>query len=256
MLLLADREIGNQPYRQESRPFVFVLPTTSVPFLSLAQSALGSRHHQTLGDHKNPLLALIARQLLAMLARVCLVLDLEGVELQDQFIVRELGWCDWTGRHSGHVHYHPSVPYPEDWKERRQIRFVRRHIHGLPYYPHGYEKARPAVQLEHDVKRLVEQFQRPDKNVVAYKGGHYEKDLLERWGIPHFNLEQAHCPKFNTMTRLRYASSCGCHDDPFRHHCPQMECYHFVHWMRGQMGLDRDLNFVHTDRVHRFTTCT
>ena len=51
-------------------------------------------------------------------------------------------------------------------------------------------------------------FQRPDKTVVAYKGGHYEKELLQRWGIPHFNLEQARCPKFDTMTRLcRPASS-------------------------------------------------
>ena len=32
-----------------------------------------------------------------MLSRVCLVLDLEGFEVQGQFLVRELGWCDWDG---------------------------------------------------------------------------------------------------------------------------------------------------------------
>ena len=36
-----------------------------------------------------------------MLAHVCLVLDLEGFEVQGQFLVRELGWCDWTGQHWG-----------------------------------------------------------------------------------------------------------------------------------------------------------
>ena len=187
-----------------------------------------------------------------MLSHVCLVLDLEGFEVQGQFLVRELGWCDWSGQHSGHYHYHPSLPHPDSWKDRHQIRFVRRHIHGLPYYPHSREQARPALQLIHDVKQLVQQFQQSDKTVVAYKGGHYEKDLLERWGIPHFNLEQAHCPKLNAMKRRLQAASCGCHYHPFRHHCLQMECYHFVHWMRGQMGLARDLNFVNMDRVTRF----
>ena len=170
-----------------------------------------------------------------MLSHVCLVLDLEGFKVQGQFLVRELGWCDWTGQHWGTTHYYPTRPYPEAWKDQRLIRFVRRHVHGLPYTPAHREQARPAAHLEQDVKDLVHKFQQPDKMVVAYKGGHYEKELLQRWGIPHFNLEQAQCPKFDTMTRLCRPTSCGCHDHPWRHHCPQTECYHFVHWMRGQL---------------------
>ena len=113
-----------------------------------------------------------------MLSHVCLVLDLEGFELQGQFLVRELGWCDWTGQHWGTTHYYPTQPYPEAWKDKRLIRFVRRHIHGLPYTPAHREQARPAAHLEQDVKELVHKFQQPDKTVVAYKGGHYEKELL------------------------------------------------------------------------------
>ena len=191
-----------------------------------------------------------------MLAHVCLVLDLEGFEVQGQFLVRELGWCDWTGQHWGTTHYYPIQPYSEAWKDRRLVRFVRRHIHGLPYTPTHREQARPAAALEQDVRELVHKFQQPDKTVVAYKGGHYEKELLQRWGIPHFNLEQARCPKFDTMTRLCRPTSCGCQDHPWRHHCPQIECYHFVHWMRGQLGLDRDWNFVNLHRLHRWLACT
>ena len=134
-----------------------------------------------------------------MLAHVCLVLDLEGFEVQGQFLVRELGWCDWTGQHWRTTHYYPTQPYPEAWKDRRLVRFVRRHIHGLPYTPNYREQARPAAALEQDVRELVHTFQRPNKTVVAYKGGHYEKELLQRWGIPYFNLEQARCPKFDTI---------------------------------------------------------
>ena len=69
-----------------------------------------------------------------MLAHVCLVLDLEGFEVQGQFLVRELGWCDWTGQHWRTTHYYPTQPYPEAWKDRRLVRFVRRHIHGFTLY--------------------------------------------------------------------------------------------------------------------------
>ena len=136
------------------------------------------------------------------------------------------------------------------------------HSHCTPPHPRftlysaHREQACPAADLEQDVKDLVHKFQQPDKTVVAYKGGHYEKELLQRWGIPHFNLEQAQCPKFDTMTRLCRPTSCGCHDHPWRHHCPQIECYHFVHWMRGQLGLDRDWNFVNMHRIHSWMACT
>ena len=82
------------------------------------------------------------------------------------------------------------LPHPA-WKDKRLLRFVCRHIHDLPYTPAHREQARPAADLEHGVKDLVQKFQQPDKTVVGYKGGHYEKELLQRWGIPHFNLEQA-----------------------------------------------------------------
>ena len=66
-----------------------------------------------------------------MLSHVCLVLELEGFEVQGQFLVREQGWCNGTGLNCGHYHYHPSVPYTDSSKDKRQIRFVQRHIHGL-----------------------------------------------------------------------------------------------------------------------------
>ena len=205
--------------------------------------------------YKTSCLACRICQSFRMLSHVFLILDLEGFEVQGQFLVRELGWCDWTGQHWGHSHYYPTRPYPEAWKDKHLIRFVRRHIHGLPYTPTHQEQVRPAADLEHDVKDLVQKFQQPDKTVVAYKGGHYEKELLQHWGIPYFNLEKAQCPKFNAMTRLCHPTSCSCHDDPWRHHCPQIECYHFVHWMRCQLGLDRDWIFVIMHCINRWMAC-
>ena len=60
------------------------------------------------------------------------VVHLDGAR---SVVVSELGWCVWTGQHWGHCHYYPTRPYSEYWKDKRLIRFVRRHIHGLPYTP-------------------------------------------------------------------------------------------------------------------------
>ena len=105
--------------------------------------------------YKTVCLACRVCQSFRMLSHVCLVLDLEGFEVQGQFLVRELGWCDWTGQHWGYSHYYPTRPYPEAWKDKRLIRFVRRHIHGLPYTPAHREQARPAADLEQDIKDLA-----------------------------------------------------------------------------------------------------
>ena len=173
-----------------------------------------------------------------MLSHVCLVLDLEGFEVQGQFLVRELGWCDWTGQHWALFIIAP--PSLIQWPGKTDVSFALYATTSTvyPILPPTENKPRPTAHLEQDVKELVHKFQQPNKTVVAYKGGHYEEELLQRWGIPHFNLEQARCPKFDTMTRLCRPTSCGCHDHPWRHHCPQIECYHFVHWMWGLLGLD------------------
>ena len=35
---------------------------------------------------------------------VCLVLDLEGFQVQHNFVVREMGWCTWQGLRYGSIH--------------------------------------------------------------------------------------------------------------------------------------------------------
>ena len=121
-----------------------------------------------------------------MLSRVCLVLDLEGFEVQGQFLVHELGWCDWTGQHWGTTHYYPTKPYPEALKDQRLVRFVRRHIHGLPYTPAHREQAPPAAALKQDVKELVHTFQQPDGGGLQRRT--LRKRAIAALGHPAFQL--------------------------------------------------------------------
>ena len=60
--------------------------------------------------------------------------------------------------------------------QQRQANFVTRRIHGLPFTPTHFEDASPQEQLQQDVADLYKLYATPEKTVIAYKGGHIEKD--------------------------------------------------------------------------------
>ena len=152
------------------------------------------------------------------LDKVCLVIYLEGFCLGDQFLPRELGWFDWTGQHRGSIHYKPSVPWPNLLpKDRPTAYYCTTHIYGLLYYL--------AHELKTDAQHLYEQYKTAKRS--------------------HIDLEPLGCPKFNYLLRLSSVGSCGQHEHPLQLHCPQVECYHFVQWMRGQRGLSTQPHYRH-----------
>ena len=114
---------------------------------------------------------------------------------------------------------------------------MTKHVHGLPYRAFSREKARPAHEIEKDVRGLYERHRTSERNVVGYKGGHVERDLLNELNIPSHDLEQDGCPPFGRMELLGGVEGCGHHKDPSTHHCALVECVHFVNWMRRQSGL-------------------
>ena len=65
--------------------------------------------------------------------------------------------------------------------------------------------------------------------MVAYKGGHVEKDLLNKSNIPCLDLESWGCPKFEQLQQMivETLASCGFHLNDNIHHCPMTECHAF-----------------------------
>ena len=186
-----------------------------------------------------------------LLDKVCLVIDLEGFCLGDQCLPRELGWYDWTGQHRGSIHYKPSMPWPDlSPKDRRTAYYCTTHIHGLPYYPHSLYHL--AHELKTDAQHPYEQHKTAERSFVTYKGSLIQRRWLTSWGMPHIDLKPLGCPKFNYVPRLSSVASCGQHEHPLQLHCPQVECYHIVQWMRGQRGLDHDNRYINHERTQRF----
>ena len=97
--------------------------------------------------------------------------------------------------------------------------------------------------LHRDLLNLYQRSKTVERPYVAYKGGTIERDLLKKLNIPAGNLEEAGCPKFKRLLQLCTLGSCGQHEDLFRHHCPRVECYHFVQWLRSRLNLCYDTNY-------------
>ena len=168
---------------------------------------------------------------LVSLDQVCGVLDFDGYYFQKTFHIREMGWCNYKCTQRYSYHYFIACPFPKgDEKARKTISYVYKRVHGLAYYPKY--RCRSPVRWENDFLNIYAK-QPQGRPFVAYKGGNLEKDFLERLGIPAVNLERFGCPKFDHMQRLETTTSCGHHLKPSRHHCPKVECYHFMQWLRN-----------------------
>ena len=192
--------------------------------------------------------------------KICLIVDLEGFHIAARksklysVVVHEMGQCAWPGSDAfcGTFHYFPTDKYRDlHLRDRRSVKYVMDHIHGLSYHPTCEEQVRPPWQLYEDIEDLYNTHKTSDRVLVGCKGGRVEMEILSKMGIPSVNLEHLGCPKFDTMTRLATMGSCGHHAKPLCHHCPQVECYHFMQWLRKTLKLPRDCNFVNIERALR-----
>ena len=167
---------------------------------------------------------------------LCFILDLEGFFLNKTFHVRELGYYTWNEEHGRHAFFIP-IPYKAlNDKDRRTVHFVSQHIHGLSYQPTPDEPHQdPLVigQLVKDIHDMYVKCSEGQRTIVGYKGGHVEKDLLQKLNIPSLNLETLGCPKYDALKTHSLLPSCGFHKDDRVHHCPVTECHAFWKWYQS-----------------------
>lgn len=169
------------------------------------------------------------------LNQVCMVLDLECFCIDSKQCCRELGY--YTHKHRyGRVAFFMNVPYRHlSERDKRRVNYVRRYIHGLTYRPRTEEHARNLKELKDTVLDIYERCKTDCKYVVAYKGGHVERDLLRELNIPSLDLELYGCPKYEEIDYHSWLVSCGFHADPVHHHCSILECEAFWMWLLDTM---------------------
>lgn len=175
-------------------------------------------------------------------SNVCLVIDFDGFHLDKKFHVREMGFTsltsDYKGCHRFKLDHLADRATPKDWKT---IDYCTDRVHGLTLgsWPGEHlfreETLRQLVQIEYEEARTFEKY------LVAFKGGHVERDLLEELQIPHVDLEDFGCPKFDDLQHPMKSmlKDCGYHRKLKRAgavaHCAKVECFLFAEWVKGEL---------------------
>ena len=178
---------------------------------------------------------------------LCFILDLEGFFINKTFHVRELGYYTWNEEHGRHAFRIPVPRQDLAQKDKQTVNFVIRKIHGLSYQPSQAEHPQHPRVVPRMVQDLYGDYSTLDRTVVGYKGGHVEKDLLNKLNIPSLNLETMGCPKYDVLRNddLKFVNllpSCGFHKDDTRHHCPVTECHAFYLWYKSEVVVNNYLS--------------
>ena len=167
------------------------------------------------------------------LDKICLIIDMEGF-LIPKFYCRELGAANYLGGYDSHFYEIPMKYTDLLPTQLKQVMYVLRRIHGLPFTPSFFENAKPQDQLKVDMLNMYHFYKTPERSVVAYKGGHIEWDLLKYLDIPSVNLEVYGCPKVIDLLHLGLgyeAWDCGHHQLTNGVHCSVLECQILMEWL-------------------------
>ena len=148
------------------------------------------------------------------------------------FQVRELGYYSWNDYFGRYAFFQPTLLKDLSYKDKKTVTFTKYNIHGLTYQPRYRERGYQQEEVLGVLGRVYNQYTTEERTVIVYKGGHVEKDCLDKLNIPNINLERLGCPKTDQLkhTIVEPLPSCGFHLNETIYHCPMTECHMFWLW--------------------------
>jgi len=175
-----------------------------------------------------------------MLRQVCAVLDFECFHHKTLLFYREIGFAPIHDDKVINLHITPSfLPPCNDralWRTFNTLKFF---VHGLDLYPDQNELQISQDSVSGVIRALYQYAKTPEQYIIAYKGGNFERQILQHLNIPHINLEEVGCPAYGSLSMEEKAFythfDCGQH----RHangdvdHCPAKEVSFYRHWILG-----------------------
>ena len=163
------------------------------------------------------------------------IIDMDGFSLGKNFYCKELGVLKVDDDNAYSYFFDLGIRWNDlTVKYKKTCIYVIKNIHKLPFeVPEGV-KAYKHSELEGIIIKFYKETKRSTNSTIAYKGGHFEKDLLVKLGIPNVNLEKYGCPKANQLfDKLIWLETCGHHigEDTYQH-CPKVEVEAFGTWLK------------------------
>ena len=166
------------------------------------------------------------------------IIDMDGFYVHRSFLCKELGIMRVGATYAESYFFDINVRWSDlDNETKRQCSYVIRNIHRLPFgVPQGVRSVRLS-QLNEIVTDFYERHRRGPGSTLAFKGGHFERDLLTRLNIPSADLEAYECPKADSLIcDLGWVETCGNHMtfNAFDH-CPKVEVESYEQWLSAKL---------------------
>ena len=171
---------------------------------------------------------------MASLSDVAGIIDMDGFSIEKEFYCKELGMFKVGDLAARSYFFDLGIRWSDLCaKDRKSCWYVMRNIHKLPFgVPYGV-KASKITELSDIVWGFYNEVKQSERSRLAYKGGHYERDLLTKLNIPSIDLEKYGCPKAEILiNELVWLETCGNHTvaDAYAH-CAKLEVEAYAHWL-------------------------
>ena len=165
------------------------------------------------------------------------IIDMDGFTMRKMFYCKELGIIRMGEATTKSFFFDTGIHWGDlSPKDTATCKYVIQKIHKLPFgLPLGAD-ARSLSTLGGIVVDAYRGMKQNENSTVAYKGGHYERDLLASLGILSVNLEEFGCPKAEVLIKqMFWSETCGNHivSEAYSH-CPKVEVEAYAQWVEKQ----------------------
>ena len=192
---------------------------------------------------------------------------------RDEYIIRELAFCDWTGHHH-HVLFKYLLPVGVSYDQlseeaRTRVDRQTRAVHGLPFEPYtayNRHEFHPYHQMRDDITRWCRQYLTPERWRLGLftLNGLYRMFQEPRFSYPIVVLEGQGCRDLanlpiatvNVMATNDHGRNwCTDHTDEQRgsgiwhDHCAHVRACQMSGWLRRQINVLPTLSQVNAQRV-------
>ena len=174
---------------------------------------------------------------MAFLSDVVAIIDMDGFTINKKFFCKELGIIR-VGDLAAQSYFFDIGIHWRDLtaKDRKSCAYVINHVHRLSFGIPPSVKTYSISALGNIITELFKGTCKTMNSAIAYKGGHYEKDLLASLSIPSLTLEKYGCPKAQDLIKtMVWLETCGHHAVPDAYfHCPKVEVEAYAQWLEKQ----------------------
>lgn len=163
------------------------------------------------------------------------IFDVDGFEIDGKFLTKELAIVNLKTKEVKSYTFKVGEFSELSKKNKKTVLWLTKNVHGLRFEDSPNDRPQSEVYdivYEYCLKALL------NDQFIGYKGGHYEKDILEHLnhGSLGVNIESYGCPKVEKLVdeeSKKYMCDKHVSDNV---HCPKVEVFCFMRYLQSLLN--------------------